>query len=180
MQQESIVYENIAQQTVQDRRATTRVKLPPEGVLHDYVPFYFATCSPMLYSIHMGNVEGYEEGQGPVVYLVTNCQTIEQSGLPYVFTDGHAVMRRTQFYNNLSDLDKIDWPLMKAKMWNATADDPDRTRRRQSEFLIYSFLPWTLITEIGVIDNYRQQQVREFLAATLYKPKVYVRREWYY
>ena len=180
MQQQSIAYENIAQQTVQDRRATIRMKLSPGGMLHDYVPFYFAPRSPMLYCIYKKIVEGYEEGQSPVIYLVTNCQAIEKNGLSYVFTDGHAVKPRTQFYDRLSNLDKVDWLLMKAKIWKATADDPDRTRRRQAEFLVHRFLPWTLITEVGVIDNQTQQTVREHLAETSRQPAVNVHRGWYY
>ena len=40
----------IAHQHIKDRRAGRRVPLPPGGTLDDYVPFYFAPRSPMLYS----------------------------------------------------------------------------------------------------------------------------------
>lgn len=43
---------NIAYQSIQDRRASTFVHCGPGGVLHDYVPFYFAPRSPMLYALH--------------------------------------------------------------------------------------------------------------------------------
>ena len=37
-----------------DQRANHPVPLPPGGFLNDYVPFYFAPRSPMMYAIHMG------------------------------------------------------------------------------------------------------------------------------
>jgi hypothetical protein len=52
-------YPNIAYENIQDRRATTYVPCGRGGVLHDYVPFYFAPRSPMLYTINRGNVEKY-------------------------------------------------------------------------------------------------------------------------
>lgn len=42
----------IAHNTIQDRRAQTYVPCLPGGNPHDYVPFYFAPCSPMLYAAH--------------------------------------------------------------------------------------------------------------------------------
>ncbi len=47
-------YENIAHNNIQSRRLMKAVPLPPHGDLHDYVPFYFAPRSPMLYAIHKG------------------------------------------------------------------------------------------------------------------------------
>jgi len=110
---------NIAHQSIQDRRATTRVPLPPGGVLHDYVPFYFAPRSPMLYAIHRGNVQGYTEGQTFIVHLVTTAEAIAASGQPFVFTDGHAIMAFTSFYNDLRQLDQVDWDIMRARRYVA-------------------------------------------------------------
>lgn len=45
---EEAVYTNIAHQGLQGRRSTTNVPVYPNGCLHDYVPFYFASRSPML------------------------------------------------------------------------------------------------------------------------------------
>ena len=60
---------NIAYQGIQDRRASTRVPCGPGGVLHDYVPFYFAPRSPMLYAIHRNQIQGYSGGQSPILHL---------------------------------------------------------------------------------------------------------------
>jgi ssDNA thymidine ADP-ribosyltransferase, DarT len=64
-------YTNIAYENIQDRRATIRVPCGGCGVLHDYVPFYFAPRSPMLYTINRGNVKSYTQGQSTVIHLVS-------------------------------------------------------------------------------------------------------------
>lgn len=63
-------YVNIAHGHIQDRRARKTVPCGPGGTLCDYVPFYFAPRSPMLYALSEGGVVGYTDGQTPVVHLV--------------------------------------------------------------------------------------------------------------
>ncbi|MBZ8182847.1 DUF4433 domain-containing protein [Oscillatoria salina IIICB1] len=57
LKQQRANYTDIAHQTIQDRRARKQVPCGAGGVLHDYVPFYFAPRSPMLYTINRGNVQ---------------------------------------------------------------------------------------------------------------------------
>lgn len=175
-------YTNIAHQTIQDQRATTHVVIPPYGTLHDYVPFYFAPLSPMLYSIYRGNVSGYSDGQSYIIYLVSSAQIVASHGLPYIFTDGHGIMFYTNFYNNLNDLDNVDWEIMRAKYWADTEDDLDRKRRRQAEFLVHRFFPWQLINQIVVINNKMASMVKSTLDSYIntHKPPIYVKPQWYY
>ncbi len=173
-------YTSIAHRTIQDRRATTLVPCGPGGTLHDYVPFYFAPRSPMLYTISRGNVERYDEGQSPIVHLGTTIEAVQAAGQPFVFTDGHAIMAFTSFHTDLARLDIIDWEVMRAQYWADTADDLDRKRRRQAEFLTYTVCPWTLITEIGVYNRQVQVEVEHALSNSPHRPVVHVRRDWYY
>jgi hypothetical protein len=180
LRQERINYLDIAHESIQDRRARTRVPCGAGGMLHDYVPFYFARRSPMLFTIHKGNVEGYNQGQESVIYLVSTAEAIEAVALTFAFTDGHGIIGYTQFSDDLEDLDMVDWDIMEAKYWNDTADDNDRKRRRQAEFLVHRFCPWTLITEIGVINTTIQAQVQRILQNVNYQPPVRVYPNWYY
>ena len=182
MQIANMRYTNIAHQNIQDRRATTSVPCGSGGKLHDYVPFYFAPRSPMLYAINRGNVEGYQ-GQDLVVHLVSKAQSVQAAKLLFVFTDGHATMKITSFFDNLTQLDKIDWNIMAEKYWRDTNEDMDRKRRRQAEFLIRDFLPWQLVTEIGVIEVENKIKVERTLQSSqnvTHKPIVKICREWYY
>lgn len=175
-------YTDIAHQTIQNRRNQTQVLCPPGGALHDYVPFYFCRRSPMLYAIHKDNIEGYHGGQQSIVYLVSELARVQQADLTFVFTDGHAIMQFSEFYNAAADLDKIDWQLMQAQFWFDTDEDPDRKRRRQAEFLLYQRCPWSLISGIGVFDEAMQLRVKGLLDSLKpeHLPRVKVLRDWYY
>ncbi|MDJ0615459.1 MAG: DUF4433 domain-containing protein [Calothrix sp. MO_192.B10] len=180
LKQQQVTYQNIAHVNIQDRRALIRVPCAAGGHLHDYVPFYFAPRSPMLYTIHKGNVQGYSGGQDLIVYLVAEAELIESQKLEFAFTDGHAVMAYINFYDNLQQLNVIDWKLMKSRYWFNTEDDPDRKCRRQAEFLVHQFCPWPLITEIGVKDNAAQSQVQRILQNFHLQTPVKVHSDWYY
>jgi hypothetical protein len=58
IRESKVSYCNIAYNSIQDRRSSVPVPCGQRGYLHDYVPFYFAPRSPMLYTIRKGNVEG--------------------------------------------------------------------------------------------------------------------------
>lgn len=68
------------------------VRVRPGGVVADYVPFYFAPRSPMLYAIHMGNVAEYNDGIDPLVYIVTSVERLLALGLAVVTTDRNAAL----------------------------------------------------------------------------------------
>ncbi|AEV20796.1 hypothetical protein GTCCBUS3UF5_34950 [Geobacillus thermoleovorans CCB_US3_UF5] len=175
-----ISYVDIAHASIQDRRLTTWVPLPPFGTLHDYVPFYFAPRSPMLYAINKGRVEGYKGGQDEIVYLLTRTDLIHSSGLSYVFTDGHPVMKVTDFYQDLYELSQIDWDIMRSTYWHDTEEDPDRKRRRQAEFLVYQFVPIHLLAAIAVKSREWELIVGKIAAQHRYRGSIIVRPEWYF
>ena len=179
---DGLTYKTIHHLTIQAQRADKPVPCGPGGVLHDYVPFYFAPRSPMLYVIHKGNVRGYDEGQEPIIYLVSDAQTVASSGVGFVFTDGHAIMAVSEFFDDLAHLDRVDWSVMKSRMWNDTDRSPDRKRRRQAEFLLHRFCPWSLVRGIAVIDEQMKKRVEAILAEFSHHPRpiVRVKRAWYY
>ena len=175
---EKIKFVSIGHKNIKERRLQKAVPKGPGGVLGDYVPFYFAPRSPMLYVINRGGVDGYAGGQVPIVHLCSSTEVVEAAGLNWVFTEGHAVMDYTDFFDDFDDLDKIDWPLMNSRYWNDTDADPDRCRRRQAEFLVHNFFPWELVLGIGVCNTATAQKANEIVNGK--KPPVEVRQGWYY
>jgi len=170
----------IAHEHIKQRRARRSVPSGAQGTLADYVPFYFAPRSPMLYAIHMGSVAGYDGEQSSVVHLVFQVEHIVRHGLTYVFTDGHADMAISRFFDATSQLEHIDWQIMEERYWSDTDTDGDRTRRRQAEFLVHQFAPWSLCIEIGVINAGIEREVNSILQAATHRPRVIVQRQWYY
>jgi hypothetical protein len=180
LSQQGVGYTNIAHGNIQSRRANKVVTCSAGGTLRDYVPFYFGSRSPMLFAIKCGNVAGYTQGQGPVLHLVPTVQAVAAAGLPFAFTNGHGIMGLTDFFDNLADLDEVDWPLMTAKWWNDTQEDGDRSRRRQAEFLVHQFFPWNLVQEIGLSNNKVKATVEAAITGQGHQPPVHARPDWYY
>jgi hypothetical protein len=167
---------------VQGVRRQSAIPCGPRGMVHDYVPFYFGPLSPMMLNLKTGRVPGYTEGQEPLIYLVTTVQEIVAAGVPFVFSDGHGIATFTEWFEDVVDLDKVDWSMVGQRYWTDEPEDPDRQRRKQAEFLVHRSLPWTLIQEIAVIDRAREQAVLALLDAegATHRPVVRIRRDWYY
>jgi hypothetical protein len=176
----NLAHVSIAHQHIKDRRSAKQVPCSAGGVLADYVPFYFAPRSPMLYTINRGNVKGYTDGQSPILHLVSSIETVQKANLPFAFTDGHAPMDISRFFDDLKYLDQIDWKIMKAIYWADTIEDGDRSRRRQAEFLVHQFFPLNLVDEIGVVNKAVAKQVSIFLKAENRKPVLKIEPTWYY
>jgi hypothetical protein len=172
-------YTDIAYGSIQAQRAAKGVPCGPGGVLHDYVPFYFAPKSPMLFTINKGNVP-CDGGQANIVHLVTTAQSVAASGHAFAFTDGHGIMGYTQYFDDLANLGQVDWDIMKERYWSDTDADGDRKRRRQAEFLVHNGLPLKLISHIVVKTPGKAAEVDKILLAGPSKPTVVVKPDWYY
>lgn len=178
---DGIGFKEIHHVGIQSQRAVTKVTCGPCGYIHDYVPFYFSPRSPMLYAIYKNNVDGYNEGQKPVIYICSYAETIEQQGGCFVFTDGHAIMAPlTHFYDDLKDLNKLHWDIIRGKYWFDNEKYPDRKRRRQAEFLVHKFFPLKCIVEIIVFDKDMEKLVNLKLNEHNIKLPVKTDRKWYY
>ena len=78
---------------------------------------------------YKGNVEGYKDGQNPILHLTRLVEAVEEAHLSFAFTDGHAEMAISDFFDDTDRLDKVDWDIMKATYWADTVEDNDRTPR---------------------------------------------------
>ena len=96
----------IAHSHIKERRARRIVPLAAGGKLADYVPFYFAPRSPMLFAIYKGNVQEYTEGQDEIIYLVSTFEIAASLGVPWCFTDGHAEIAYSEYFDNVESLGK--------------------------------------------------------------------------
>lgn len=179
---DSARYRSIHDADILRKRANTAIPCGPGGTILDYVPFYFGERSPMLYRLWQGGVAGYSEGQQPLVYLVSKVSAIAKAGLRFVFSDGQGIAKQTSWYDDVSNLDKVDWASVHAADWRDSEDDPDRKRRKQAEFLVHGFCPWAAIIGVAVINERAKGLVGRVLGQygpPLGKP-VKVWPNWYY
>jgi hypothetical protein len=166
---------------IKARRRLLPIKCAPGGFPCDYVPFYFGPRSPMLYRIARGGVEHYQDGQDPLVYLVSTVGAVVASGLPWAFSNGNCGSPLTDHFNDLSLLETmVDWPLMRAEMWSDTADDPTRATRRAAEFMVHQRFPIRLVAGFVCRSAETAVDVRRLLRTSGVDIPVDVRAGWYY
>ena len=166
---------NIGYSHIKARRMAHPVTVSNGGTLGDYVPFNFCSRSVMLYVVSQGH-ENYEEGQEPIVHLVSSVDSVVANGRPWAFTDRHADLGYANQYDSLDDLDKVDWSVMPERYWS----DSEIKEKRQAEFLVHNFCPWTAIEEIAVINQVVKTKVEAALVHSVHKPTVQIRGNWYY
>lgn len=191
LQKKKIDHENIAYQGAQGRRATKLVARPPGGVIHDYVPFYFAPRSPMLMAINGGRVDGCGYRQADIAHLASTVEDVIAANLPYVFYDYNATLIYATCYSDLRDLDKINWELFHetprldgyCKFWLNQPNNPRYIRRmetRQAEFLVHERFPLELVRSIGVYSSAKAEEVEEILDDANIEIPVVVKSAWYF
>jgi hypothetical protein len=118
----------------------------------------------MLYNIITGYRGVNKRPQSEIIYLCIKLDSIISAGLRFVFTDGHATKRLTNFYQSLEYLDQVDWSVVRGKYWNDIEEDRDRQRRKQAEFLVYERVEPSLIDAIVVINQEKCNFVKELLS----------------
>ncbi len=186
-----IDYQNIAHQGAQGARAARAVPNRPGGVVHDYVPFYFAPRSPMLFAINGGRVANCQWRQGDIVHLETTVDRVVAGDMPFVFYDRNATLAFARSFTDLARLDAVAWDLLTehptldgfCAYWlnkHSVERYADRMERRQAEFLLHDRVPLGKFVRIGVIDENRAANVRTILAAAGVNLPVEAKPEWYF
>lgn len=106
--------------------------------IHNYVPFYFNPKNAMLYVRR--NI------QNNIVILKLRKELLLQKNI--LFTDGNASCDNTKFFNNLTDLDKLNWQCINDNTW---FNHEDGKRIKMSEVLIPDYVSVDNIA--GIICN---------------------------
>jgi hypothetical protein len=165
---------------IKQRRRNLTLQSHPGLRVGACVPFYFCPRSTMLYVIHRANHSElhYRGGQGPILHLEADLrQTVawaEQVGQRWAFTDSNAGSSYFNDWSDLGHLDEINWEAVRAWYWQ------EHKHGKQAEFLLERQFPWRLVQRIGVLSRQVNTTVSGYLRTCEHKPRVEVRREWYY
>jgi len=172
-------YKQIGDPDVIERRQGRVVPIPPGGTLSDYVPFYFTPWSPMLLNI----VTGYRgvplQPRAAIVMLVASLSTLARRGVPFVFTDGHALPVTAYYSSDLKDLDRIDWDLLNSRDFRRDPEDPGKFERYQAEALVHHHLPLDALTGLGCYDDDVRRRIEAMAREEGVGVTVRTRPEWY-
>ena len=157
-------YIAIGSQEVISRRDNVMVKCYTDTVVNDYVPFYFSVRTPMLYNIHTGRGVPAFPQEG-IVYLCFKLAGLATAGFQWCFTDGNAAAAITRFFNNLDDLEQLDWhSIGTTDFRDQNADgDEDRVRKKHSEFLVKDYVPMEHLAVIVVKSQAMKERVEAIL-----------------
>lgn len=148
-----------------DYRSTKKVNIGGNVItLGDFIPFYFGARMPMLYVIqHGGNFVPSVVSPRNIIYVVVSLKSIlDDPGVIYYFTDGHATDVLTTFYdkNNIEELPSIiDWESVKTRQWSGDGIDTDVKRKKQAEFLVGKDISMEHVVGFGCYNNEVKDQL---------------------
>jgi hypothetical protein len=163
-------------------RRLNELKLSSHPGLHvgECVPFYFCPRSVMLYVLHMGNYPelSYHGGQEPIIHLEMELERsvewAKQNGLRWAFTLSNAGAYYFEDRSDLARLGEIDWAAVQSTQWQNCKEG------KQAECLVEKRFSWGLVSRIGVMTAAVHGRVSSLLSGAGHKPRVEVRRDWYY
>ncbi|MBU1052857.1 MAG: DUF4433 domain-containing protein [Proteobacteria bacterium] len=154
----------------------------PHTRVGEYVPFYFCPRSIMLFIIYKNNHPdmSYRGGQEPILHLqmdmLSSIRWANENNVRWAFTDRNAGGYLADFFNDLTDLEKIDWNAVMATDFR----DMQIQEGKQAEFLIHDVCPWHLVEKVGVLNEKVLNQVNAILKNARHKPVVDIEKTWYF
>ena len=148
----------------------------------DFVPFYFCPRSVMLYVIYCANHPdlAYKGGQDPIAHFRFDLDAViswaDDESQRWAFTLQNATSAYADFRASRYELELVNWNAVGSTSWSPPAIKDGK----QAEFLVESFVPLSLVAEIGVKDINALDAVESMFDGSPFRPRVSVRRDWYY
>ncbi len=161
-------------------RARWPVPVPPGGRLNDYVPFYFTPFSVMMRNINTGWNGVAQYPNQDILILVSNLYKLSAMGLSFLLTDSHANNSLANYYNSLTDLNRVDWKLLQARDFKRDPEDPGKFGRYQAEALVHQHVPIAGLTGIVSYTDGVKMEVEQALAQRNLHLQVVTRTGWYF
>ena len=169
-------------------RRLYELKLASYPDLHvgECVPFYFCPRSVMLYLIYQGNHPelDYRDGQSLIIHLEADLHAAirwaEQKRRRWAFTLSNAGSYYFEDRCRVSQLEQINWDAVHADQWSGPNVSPETKDGKQAEFLMEYNFPWCLVERIGVLSNHVYRKASQIVSSADHRPRIQVRRDWYY
>ena len=168
--------------SIKQRRLVLPVTCHSGTNVGDFVPFYFCARSIMLFVIHCANHSelAYRGGQQPIVHLEADLHQVVQwaatNGRRWAFSLSNAGAAYTQFHAQLAQLGEINWDAVAATDFRQS----DIKEGKQAEFLVQQSFPWYLVERVGVHSEGIVPKVSAAIHGVAHRPKIEIRRDWYY
>ena len=148
-------------------------------------PFYFCPRSVMLFLIYRRNEElTYKGGQEPIIHLEADLHATfawaQHYNRRWAFTLSNAGAYYFEDRADVARLGDINWDAVQARQWSGNGVSRSVKEGKQAEFLIEQAFPWALVERIGVYSQGYVQPVSQAMQAAAHRPRIEIKREWYY
>lgn len=173
-------YQSIGNHELIEKRQHREVTISPFGTLSDYIPFYFTPYSPMMLNIHTGYSGVPKVANEDIVFVVSSLYRVQEKEIDFVFTDRHAYLFNTNFYNNLQNIDQIDWLILQQRDFHRDPDNPEKIERYQAEALIHSHLPTEAFLGLVCYTETIKQQLQKMAEDRNQSLKIVKKTSWYF
>lgn len=157
-------HRSIAAEGIQQRRSEMEVTCGPKGVVHDYVPLYFGSLSPMLLSVvNSKNVDQHE-----IIYFEFPISLVNRQDV--IFTSASANTKvPPDFYSDPKSLELLDWSAIDSLKWGNP--DDDYRHRRMAEMLVHKKLAVSEAEQCIVWNEQIKDRVLEIVGSSTF-PKI--------
>jgi len=172
-------YINIGNTDIIDVRGSSSVKINNYGNIGAYIPFYFGRQSIMLYNI-LTDYKAEKQLPEDIIYLCCKVDKLVAACKRFFFTDGQANKKFTEHFCDLSDLENLDWDVIKGSDFKKSEEDPDKQRRYQAEFLVHQYVPIDCIGTIVVYNQDRKDYIENLVNNNNLNIPVHLIRTDYY
>jgi hypothetical protein len=132
------------------------------GTLGEYIPFYFAGHSPMLYAIDTGHKVKYYP-QSDIVFIECDFDTVCTSGCEFCFTDRNAKISLANYFTEPRNVENLKWDYIQGRYWNNTEQHIKRQDYKQAEFLVKYHLDVNYIDQLWVKNQERKAYFEEII-----------------
>jgi hypothetical protein len=173
-------YRSIGDPDLIKKRPKRAVPIDPGGALSDYIPFYFTPCSIMFYNILTGHRGISQFPAEEIIVFLSSLHRVSEFGIPFVFTERHAYTAMAKFSSDITDLDRVDWDILRNRDFKGDLDDLGKKERYHAEALVWKHMPAEALLEICSVTKELQQQVQEQLDQRSLAAKATMRRDWYF
>ena len=139
----------------------------------------------MLFLIFRRNDElSFKGGQEPIVHLEADFQEAvawaNANNKRWAFTLSNAGAYYFEDRSDIAALGEINWDAVQARQWSGNGVSRSVKEGKQAEFLVEEAFPWQLVERIGVHSQGIAQRVYAAMNGADHRPRVEIRREWYY
>ena len=133
----------------------------------------------MMFNIHTGrSVPKLPNDE--IVILVSSLHRLREQGITFIFTNQHAYPVTADFFTDVADLDRIEWPLLQSWGFQHDPEDPAKKERYQAEALPWWHVPVGALDGVACYSQETEQRLQAEIESRGLALKTGIQPNWYF